>query len=526
MSVRGENKKVQKAKRILSVILSLVMIACTFVVTVSAEGKTAYINGDGVRLRSESNTSSAILVTLYSNDVVTVNSTVTGQEVDGNSTWYNVTYNGQTGFVHGPYVTFPPSSDDYVYDEDFEKNLENFPESYRDALRALHSKYPNWQFVAHKIDLDFNQAVDLQYNPSSTDYKSNKKLVELTYGGNEWRDSRAYDKSVDKYITKYFPDDRIYDGRWTYASRAAIAYFVDPRNYLDEKSIFAFLQQAYNSDLQNKNGLRTVVAGTFLEKGYDKNGDGAIDADAYIDDIMQAAEKSDVSPYVLAAAIIVEVGVNGGTVTSGTYDGYGGVYKGYYNFYNWNATGDDEIKNALQFAKDNGWNSPNTAIVGGAERYAELYVEKGQNTYYYKNYNYVLEPYSSHQFAESIYASITDSKRISVVFTSNTSGAVTFQIPIFTNMGDTASPKPTIAETPQPTPTPPPEPVIKKGDPNDDGVVDVVDLAIVKMHILEMNKLEKDSKNFKASDVNGDGEVDVVDLAAIKMDILEIRKIG
>lgn len=514
----------QKYKRLLSLVLCLIITVCSCVITVSAEGKTAYINGDGVRLRSEATTASNILATLYSNYIVTVNSTVTGQEVNGNTTWYNVTYNDQTGFVHGEYVSFPPSSDDYVYDEDFEKNLLNFPESYHDSLRALHSKYPNWQFVAHKIDLDFNEAVNLQYSPSSTDYKSNKKLVEMTYGGNEWRDSRAYDSVTGKYVEKYT--------NWTYASRAAIAYFVDPRNYFDEKSIFAFLQQAYNAELQNKNGLRTVVAGTFLEKGYDKDGDGTVDADAYIDDIMQAAEKSSVSPYVLAAAIIVEVGVNGSTVTSGTCDEYDGAYKGYYNFYNWNATGDDEIKNALQFAKDNGWNSPNAAIVGGAERYAELYVEKGQNTYYYKNYNYVVKPYSSHQFAESIYGSITDSKRISVAFTSNTSGTVTFEIPVFTNMPETASPLPSVGgdssgsagTTPTPTPTPEPEPVIKKGDTNDDGNINAVDLAAVKMDILGVKKLEGNVA--KAGDVNGDGAINAVDLAAIKMHILGVKSIA
>ena len=92
-------------------------------------------------------------------------------------------------------------------------------------------------------------------------------------------------------------------------------------------------------------------------------------------------------------------------------------------------------------------------------------------------------------------------------------------------MPDTASPLPTAVET-QPTPTPEPELVIKKGDPNFDGVIDVIDLAVVKMHILGMNKVADASNEFKACDINDDGQIDVVDLAAIKMDILNIRKIG
>ena len=132
----------------------------------------------------------------------------------------------------------------------------------------------------------------------------------------------------------------------------------------------------------------------------------------------------------------------------------------------------------------------------------------------------------NHQYAAALYDAWTNAKYLQKGCVTNNEAAITFSVPVFADMPETACPAPSVVVIPEPTPPPPPEPVIKKGDPNDDGVVDVVDLAIVKMHILEMNKLEKDSKNFKASDVNGDGEVDVVDLAAIKMDILEIRKIG
>ena len=350
---------------------------------------------------------------------------VLGEALDGDGDkWYKILYGDNytnEGYAFSIHIVFK-----YAYDEAFEKELLNFPESYREALRELHAKYPNWKFTARNIDIDFNEAVDLQYNPSSTSCTDNKKLVEISFhkGDNEWRDGRAFVNG--KWDEKY--------PNWTYASRAAIAYYVDPRNYLSENSVFAFLEQVYDEKTQNADGLKTVIAGTFLEKGYDKDGDGNIESDAYVEDIMEAAVKSKVSPYVLAAAIIVEVGVNGGTVTSGICEDYNGDYKGYYNFYNWNATGDDVIKNALAFAKKEGWDSPNKAIVGGAERYAKKYVSIGQNTYYYKNYNYVSEPYTSNQYAESIYASITDSKRISVAFVGNTSGALAFEIPVFKNM--------------------------------------------------------------------------------------------
>ncbi|MCQ2450206.1 MAG: dockerin type I repeat-containing protein, partial [Clostridia bacterium] len=63
----------------------------------------------------------------------------------------------------------------------------------------------------------------------------------------------------------------------------------------------------------------------------------------------------------------------------------------------------------------------------------------------------------------------------------------------------------------------------KLGDPNGDGVIDVVDLAAVKLHLLKKRLLTGDA--LKMADVNKDGIVDVVDLAAIKLHLLKKRLI-
>ena len=110
-----------------------------------------------------------------------------------------------------------------------EKNLKYYPESYHSAQRALHSKYPNWRFVANQLDLTFKEAVEAQYGVD--DVKNTRKWVEFTYGDNEWRDMRAYDSTTGKWITL--------ESRWTYASREAIEYYMDPRNSLNEDMIFA-----------------------------------------------------------------------------------------------------------------------------------------------------------------------------------------------------------------------------------------------------------------------------------------------
>lgn len=60
--------------------------------------------------------------------------------------------------------------------------------------------------------------------------------------------------------------------------------------------------------------------------------------------------------------------------------------------------------------------------------------------------------------------------------------------------------------------------VIYRGDVNGDNVIDVIDLAIVKKHILGKIKLQNDS--FTLGDVNNDGAIDVIDLALVKKHIL------
>lgn len=522
----------QKFNRILCVILSLtICIGCITIISAKAttttypiEGEICVLPPDVAYVYSLAGTTdheakkadkgkSKKLDELADETAVRV----LGEELDGDEdTWYKINYGKsyeKTGYVYSAHVMLKP---EYKLDKAFEKTLSDFPESYHDDLRILHTKYPNWQFIADKIELSFKDAVDLQFVPASTNCRANKKLVELTYGGNEWRDKRAYNKKTEKWTTKY--------DTWTYASYDAIAYFMDPRNYLEDSSIFAFLQQSYDKKLQNEDGLRTIVAGTFLEKGYGK------DKDAYIDDIMLAAKKSGVNPYVLAAAIIVEVGSEGSAVVSGTYKGY----EGYYNFYNWNATGDDVLGNALAFAKEQGWNSRQKAIVGGAKLYAEAYVSAGQDTYYYKNYNYVIEPYSSHQFAESIYGSIIDAKHSSKAFLDDPNKTVVFKIPVFEEMGDTATPAPTLKndssndkpsdDSSSNTTPSTPEPVIKKGDINGDDKISIIDLAALKRHMLEVKKLKGDA--IKAADVNGDGNVSIIDLAAIKRHLLGVKKIN
>ena len=166
---------------------------------------------------------------------------------------------------------------------------------------------------------------------------------------------------------------------------------MDARNFLSEEYAFMFLNLKYNKETENKNTVKGVTAGTFLN------------TDEYLNYFMKAASTTSVSPVYLASRVRQEKGVNGGTGTNGasftfavdnncmrnyanrnSWDaknncGTGKTYSGYYNFYNigaygsyqspvirgliWGMGGFDNSVSSYQRP----WNTKEKAIVGGAE---------------------------------------------------------------------------------------------------------------------------------------------------------------
>ena len=72
-----------------------------------------------------------------------------------------------------------------------------------------------------------------------------------------------------------------------------------------------------------------------------------------------------------------------------------------------------------------------------------------------------------------------------------------------------------------PTPAPPPQ--FSLGDTNSDNKIDIIDLAKVQMHILNLKPLSGNS--ISAADTNSDGKVDIIDLAKVQMHILRLKLI-
>lgn len=215
--------------------------------------RPATVKATSLNIRSGPGTGNASLGKLSYGAAVTVLGETTGG--DG-SLWYQIRYtagNGQTatGYVSSRYIQFPTT---YSSDADFEAylNAQGFPESYRPALRELHARYPQWVFTAMDTGLDWNEVIQ---NESLV----GRNLVSRT-SISSWKSTAAgaYDWS-----TGVWPG---FDGSaWVAASEDIIRYYMDPRNFINETYIFQFLSQSYDASAHTREGLLSLVQGTFLE---------------------------------------------------------------------------------------------------------------------------------------------------------------------------------------------------------------------------------------------------------------------
>lgn len=402
----------QLFRKFCSLLLCVALLAVSLsslCLTVFAATGTGVVIGidDNLRVRSEPNTTSNINFKLKNGAVVEVLGETDGTAVSSayGSKWYHIRYNGSDGYVYNQYLSVTY----YNPDASFEQQLLQFPEDYRDKLRVIHSAYPNWVFQADNVPVSFWEIV-------SEEAKNRIKLVETNYKGKSWwsMDIGSYDWADSKYIF-------MYSDKWVGAAKQVIAYYMDPRNFLNVSDIFMFLKQGYERNIENEAGVRKIVSGTFLN------------TEEYIRIIMSAADQTGVSPYFIASTIIQEQGSGGNSqLISGNVPGY----EGYYNFFNVGASGSNVVANGLQRAKNEGWNSREASIVGGAKFYAGNYFEEGQDTYYYKDFN-VLNPNRLwHQYAQGVYDAYSKGRLLNKgnVYTDNTSQTLVFRIPVYSDL--------------------------------------------------------------------------------------------
>ena len=404
-----KEKTMNKAAKPISLLLSLAILlsaAYLSALPLSAAAQRAYIDATNVNIRADA-TKNSKSYGMISNDFVTVNGQKKGTD---NYIWYNITYGSITGYIRGDYVTLINDQTDKT----FEEQIAEFPESYRPFLRELHAVYPNWKFYADNISMTLDEAVALEVG---------RKVSETT--ALSWRsmDLGSYDWGTGKWSSQE-------SGRWWYVSREVVGYYMDPRNFLNSSYIYSYLQLDYDPTAQNEEGLKKIIEGTFLEKGYSDQNDTQYGG-SYIKVIMEAARQSDVNPYVIAATIRQEQGVNGTSdLISGNYKGY----EGYYNFFNVRANGENPVLNGLIYAKNNGWTSRSKAIIGGAKFMGNNYISTGQNTYFYMNYNIKDPDRIWHEYASAVHNATSSGNHVSDTYKNLKNAQLNFYIPVYSVM--------------------------------------------------------------------------------------------
>ena len=405
----------------------------------SEPSKTSSIKGMGVRVRDKA-VDGGIICQLDSGYPIEILEEVEGS--DGYK-WYKIKFskrdNEKEGFVRSDLVNITVSQySAAISDEDFEKQISEFPEDYKAALRALHEKYPKWQFVPVNTELDWNNVV----------------AAEITVGKNlvakssiaSWKSTapQAYNWESN---TWYGFDG----GSWAAASPELIKYYLDPRNFLDDSGIFQFETLGYE-EYQNESGVSNILSGTFMKGDYaDSDGENR----NYAASFCEAGKTFGISPYHLASRALQEQGTNG---TSQSISGNVSGRENIYNYFNIGAfaTGTTSATlNGLSYAAGTDenylrpWNTRYKSILGSAKYISDKYISVGQNTLYFQKFNVVNKTNGiySHQYMSNIVAASYESARLRKAY-SDLNTTLLFRVPYYQNMPGEKCIKPTSDSNP------------------------------------------------------------------------------
>ena len=304
-----------------------------------------------------------------------------------------------------------------TYTQTLKQGIENFPVEYQRHLIELQEMYPNWKFTAYYTGIMWNEFINEETSTHlrNTVIKSSNSLWKCSCG-------------------------QIASG-YSCASQSILAYYSDPRNFLNESGIFQFLEMTYNSESQTEKGVQGIIASTFMNTSVTFELNGEETTMTYSQIIMEAAKQSRMSPYSIAIKIIQEVGSNGSSSVSGTYVAADGTdYSGYYNFFNYGAYDEgNAIVNGLNYAKEKGWNNQYIAIVEGAKLMANSYTNAGQNTAYFYKWDVVGNESSDlfwHQYMTNIQDPSSQAKSLFNTYAKNNllDKSLNFIIPVYEGM--------------------------------------------------------------------------------------------
>ncbi len=353
--------------------------------------------------------------------------------------WYKVNYDGQEAYVCSTYgrvikstITVDPGAVSAC-----EKELASlgFPKEYWPGLCNIKINHPNWVFNPVNTGLDFKTAVEKES-------ACGKNTLQTT--NPEYIDNSCTTKTDTGYV---------------HASQKAVAYYMNPINFLDEKNIFMFESNYINAGVADASYIAIVNSRL---ANYAKNLPTIATA------MNNACKTNNVNPVMLSSRIIQELGTTG-LATAGDFKGqllscisgaytkrYGTLLNGksmdyYYNFFNvgvFDGSIGDAAYRAVYYAANNGWGGTGNqetdltlAIGGGANFLKTKYMDKGQYTVYTQKFN--IHPLNSNNLYVNQYMTNLKgpSSEASIAYSAYKNAGILgspfiFYIPVYSNIND------------------------------------------------------------------------------------------
>ncbi len=284
---------------------------------------------------------------------------------------------------------------------------QGFPYDYIEKIAPLKKQHPAWTFEILPIS-----KLQKQY---SWDYVLEQET--------DAAPARSLISNNKKFSAYFHPEDeKNYDAACRRASKKAVAYFLDPRNFLNEQNIFQFADLG-SSENVTADAINHALQGTFMAKDKLENGM------TYAEYFYELSKTFSINPIFLAARARQEQGLTGTPLVSGkcgslllkfykekpeTLNGLHirvpdknfeenelQSYDNLYNFFNINAFADGCFMiylNGMLEAKTGSphmtaewgspeWNTKWKSLYGGAYKISRKYIGNYQNTLYLQKWN-------------------------------------------------------------------------------------------------------------------------------------------
>ena len=423
-----------------------VLLFLLVLVPISALADEIEITGSDVAIRTLPGTNGKVLTRQSHGATYTLLSSDKAADQGGCSDgWYKISYDGIEAYVCSTYarvikqtIVVDPGA---VSACEKEFSSLGFPKEYWPGLCNLKINHPNWTFNPVNTGLDFKVAVERES-------ACGKNTLQTT--NPDYIDTSCTTKTDSGYV---------------HASQKAVAYYLNPLNFFDEKNIFMFESNYINSGITDEAYI-SIVNSKLIN--YIKNLPTLATA------VNNACRTNNVNQVMLSSRIVQELG-NTGLATAGNFKGqllscisgaytsrYGTLLNGksmdyYYNFFNvgvYDGSNGDAAYRAVEYAAKHGWGGTGDqttdltlAIGGGANFLKTKYMDRGQYTVYTQKFN--IHPVDTSSLYVNQYMSNIKgpSSEASIAYNAYKKADILnspfiFYIPIFSNLDGTIDNEP------------------------------------------------------------------------------------